>query len=65
MFDKIVTIQVETSLVDSYVGEIDWIVSSLKMRSQGFKVATMICNSTYTDTARVGEFDIVYVQTDV
>ena len=57
-------IQVETSLVDSYVGETDWIESMLYMRDHGFEVATMICNSTIPSKARVREFDIVYVRND-
>lgn len=64
MFDKMVAIQVETSLVDSYVGETDWIESLIYMRDRGFEVATMICNSTIPNRAKVREFDIVYVRSD-
>lgn len=64
MFGKMVAIQVETSLIDSYVGEADWIESLIYMRDRGFEVATMICNSTVPNRARVREFDIVYVRSD-
>ncbi len=64
MFNEMVAIQVETSLVDSYVGETDWLESILFMRNRGFEVATMICNSTIPGRARVREFDIVYVRKD-
>jgi FkbM family methyltransferase len=64
MFDKMVAIQVETSLIDSYVGEADWIDSLIYMRDHGFEVATMICNSSVPNRARVREFDIVFVRRD-
>lgn len=64
MLHEMVAIQVETSLVDSYVGETDWLESMLYMRDRGFEVATMVCNSTIPSKARVREFDIVYVRND-
>lgn len=64
MFEKMVAIQVETSIMNSYVGEPDWIESLTFMRDRGFEVATMICNSAIPDRARVREFDIVYVRND-
>ena len=64
MFDKMVAIQVETSLIHSYVGEADWIDSLIYMRERGFEVATMICNSAVPNRAKVREFDIVYVRSD-
>ena len=59
-----VAIQVETSLVDSYIGETDWIESILYMRERGFEVATMICNSAISEQARAREYDIVFVRTN-
>ena len=59
-----VAIQVETSLVDTYVGETDWVQLILFMREHGFEVATMICNSPIPGQARVREFDIVFVRSD-
>ena len=64
MFAKMVAIRVETSLVDSYVGQTDWIESLIYMRDRGFEVATMICNSTVPNRAKVREIDIVYVRKD-
>lgn len=64
MFNKMVCIQVETSLIDSYVGETDWLESMLYMRDLGFEVATIVCNATIPGKARVREFDIVYVRKD-
>ena len=61
-FNKMVAIQVETSLVDSYIGETDWIETMLYMRDREFEVATMVCNSTIPGKARVCEFDIMYVR---
>lgn len=64
MFGRMVAIQVETSLVDTYVGETDWVESIIYMREHGFEVATMICNSAIPGKARVREFDIVFVRRD-
>lgn len=64
MLHEMVAIQVETSLVNSYVDETDWLESMLYMRDAGFEVATMVCNSSISSKARVREFDIVYVRND-
>ena len=64
MLHEMVAIQVETSLINSYVGETDWLESILFMRDAGFEVATMVCNSSISSKARVREFDIVYVRND-
>ena len=64
MLHEMVAIQVETSLVNSYVGETDWLESMLYMRDAGYEVATMVCNSSIPSKARVREFDIVYVRND-
>ena len=64
MLHEMVAIQVETSLVNSYVDEKDWLESMLYMRDAGFEVATMVCNSSIPSKARVREFDIVYVRND-
>ena len=64
MLHEMIAIQVETSLVDSYVGETDWLESMQYMRDAGYEVATMVCNSSIPSKARVREFDIVYVRKD-
>ena len=60
-FDRMVAIQVETSLIDSYIGQSDWLDSLIFMRDRGFEVATMICNSAGSDTVRAREYDIVFL----
>jgi FkbM family methyltransferase len=64
MISQVIAIQVETCLVNSYIGETDWIESLQWMRKNGFEVATMICNSTVPGRAQVREFDVVFVRSD-
>lgn len=55
-------VQAEIGLVKTYNNEADWLDMMLWMRSNGFEVATAVCNSALTEEAQVREFDFVFVQ---